>query len=68
MMHAHALSARERRIARLILDGKTVTQIARTLQISSYTAKDHIKAISRKVPLPSPMGQTIRIRQARYSA
>ena len=48
LMQAHALTARERQIAWLILDGKTVTQIARTLHISPYTATDHIKAIFRK--------------------
>lgn len=48
LMHAHGLSARERQIARLILDGRTLTEIARTLHISSYTAKDHLKGTFRK--------------------
>jgi DNA-binding CsgD family transcriptional regulator len=48
LMQAHSLSARERQIARLILDGRTLTEIARTLHISLYTAKDHLKAIFRK--------------------
>lgn len=48
MMAAHALSARERQIARLILDGRTLAEIARALHISLNTAKDHSKAIFRK--------------------
>jgi DNA-binding CsgD family transcriptional regulator len=48
LMQAHTLSPRERQTARLILDGKTVTQIARTLHITPHTAKDHIKAIFQK--------------------
>lgn len=48
LMQAHALSPRERQIARLILDGNAVTQIAQTLHITPYTAKDHTKAIFQK--------------------
>jgi DNA-binding CsgD family transcriptional regulator len=48
LMAAHALSARERQIARLLLDGRSSAEIARTLHISLNTAKDHSKAIFRK--------------------
>ncbi len=48
LMAAHALSARERQIARLILDGRAPAEIARTLHISLNTAKDHSKAVFRK--------------------
>jgi len=47
-MAAHTLSPRERQIASLILDGRTPVEIAQTLYISLYTAKDHIKEIFRK--------------------
>ena len=47
-MRAYRLSARERQIARLLLDGSTSAEIARTLHISGYTANDHIKAVFRK--------------------
>ena len=45
---AYRLSARERQIARLLLDGSTSAEITRTLHISGYTANDHIKAVFRK--------------------
>ena len=45
---AYRLSARERQIARLLLDGSTSAEITRTLHISRYTANDHIKAVFRK--------------------
>jgi len=48
LMRAYCLSARERQIARLLLDGSTSAEIARTLHISGYTANDHIKAVFRK--------------------
>ncbi len=48
LMRAYRLSARERQIARLLLDGSTSAEIARTLHIAGYTANDHIKAVFRK--------------------
>ena len=48
LMAAHTLSARERQVACLILDGRPPAEIAQALYISRYTAKDHIKAIFRK--------------------
>lgn len=48
LMAAHALSARERQVARLTIDGRAPAEIARTLHISLNTAKDHSKAIFRK--------------------
>lgn len=48
LMRAYRLSARERQIARLLLDGSRSAEIARTLHISGYTANDHIKAVFRK--------------------
>jgi DNA-binding CsgD family transcriptional regulator len=48
LMRAYTLSARERQIASLLLNGRTPTEIARVLHISQYTAKDHMKAIFHK--------------------
>ena len=48
LMRAHALSARERQVAWLILDSRAPAEIARALHISPYTANDHLKAIFRK--------------------
>jgi len=48
LMRAYALSARERQVAELMLDGRTPGEIALAPRISAYTAKDHIKAIFRK--------------------
>jgi DNA-binding CsgD family transcriptional regulator len=48
LMRAHALSARERQIASLLLSGRTPTEIAEALHVSLYTVKDHMKAIFHK--------------------
>ena len=48
LMRAYTLSARERQIAELMLDGRAPAEIAQILHISAYTAKDHIKAIFHK--------------------
>jgi len=48
LVHAYALSGRERQVARLMLDGQRVAEIAAALHVSPYTVRDHLKAIFRK--------------------
>lgn len=48
LMRAWALTAREREIAKLVIDGLSNQDIARALYISSHTVHDHIKAIFAK--------------------
>jgi DNA-binding CsgD family transcriptional regulator len=48
LMRAYTLSARERQIAWLLLNGRTPAEIAEVLHISLYTVKDHMKAIFHK--------------------
>ena len=45
----HALSARERDVARLLLRGMRTDQIAADLHISPHTLRDHVKAIFSKL-------------------
>jgi DNA-binding CsgD family transcriptional regulator len=48
LTRAHALSDREEQIARLVLEGLQVADIATALYVSPYTVRDHLKAIYRK--------------------
>lgn len=48
LTRAHALSDREGQVARLVLEGRQVADIAAALYISPYTVRDHLKAIYRK--------------------
>lgn len=48
LTRAHALSDREGQVARLVLDGRPVADIAAALYISPHTVRDHLKAIYRK--------------------
>jgi DNA-binding CsgD family transcriptional regulator len=45
LCRAHDLTRRERQLAALVLRGLSTDQLARTLYISPYTVKDHLKAI-----------------------
>jgi DNA-binding NarL/FixJ family response regulator len=47
------LSAQERRVLRLLADGRTNLEIARELVISVNTAKDHVKHLYRKLQVNS---------------
>jgi DNA-binding NarL/FixJ family response regulator len=49
VFHAHGLTARERQLARLLLDGLPNTEIAQQLYISTYTVRDHVKAVLDKL-------------------
>lgn len=53
IFHAHGLTARERQLARLLLDGLPNTEIAQRLCISTYTVRDHVKAVLDKLGVHS---------------
>jgi DNA-binding CsgD family transcriptional regulator len=53
VFHAHGLTAREHQLARLLLDGLPNTEIAQQLHISTYTVRDHIKAVLDKLGVHS---------------
>lgn len=53
VFHAHGLTTRERQLARLLLDGLPNTEIARRLFISTYTVRDHVKAVFDKLGVHS---------------
>lgn len=53
VFHAHGLTARERQLARLLLDGLPNTDIAHRLHISTYTVRDHVKAVLDKLGVHS---------------
>ena len=48
LTRAHALSDREAQVARLVLEGRQVADIAAALYISPHTVRDHLKAVYRK--------------------
>ena len=48
LMRAWSLTAREREVAQLVIDGLSSEDIARALFISVYTVRDHVKAIFGK--------------------
>jgi DNA-binding CsgD family transcriptional regulator len=50
---AHGLTARERELVSLLLGGRDTRQLAEALSISSYTVKDHLKAVFDKVGVRS---------------
>jgi DNA-binding CsgD family transcriptional regulator len=49
LMRAWSLTAREREVARLVIDGLSSDDIARALFISAHTVRDHVKAIFAKI-------------------
>jgi DNA-binding CsgD family transcriptional regulator len=51
LMYAHGLSARERDVAALLIDGLGTKEIAGTLFISAHTVRDQVKALFSKVAL-----------------
>ncbi|HEV7449821.1 MAG TPA: LuxR C-terminal-related transcriptional regulator [Pseudonocardiaceae bacterium] len=53
VFHAHGLTARERQLARLLLEGLPNTEIAQRLYISIYTVRDHVKAVLDKLGVHS---------------
>jgi DNA-binding CsgD family transcriptional regulator len=48
LMRALSFTTREREVARLLIDGRSSEDIARTLFISVHTVRDHVKAILAK--------------------
>jgi DNA-binding CsgD family transcriptional regulator len=50
------LSARERQVALLSLQGQSAKEIARDLQISTWTVQDHLKAVYAKTGVNSRAG------------
>jgi len=50
---AHGLTAREGQLVSLVLTGLSTRQLAEELSISSYTVKDHLKAVFDKVGVRS---------------
>ncbi len=53
VFHAHGLTPRERQLAHLLLDGLPNTEIAQRLYISTYTVRDHVKAVLDKLGVHS---------------
>ena len=48
-LELYGLSAREREVTRLLVRGLSNEEVARTLHITRYTVKDHVKAIYAKL-------------------
>ncbi len=53
LVDAYGLTSRQREVVGLLLLGRSMTQIARALGISTHTAHDHRKAIYRRVGVSS---------------
>ena len=53
VVRTYGLTARERQVTELVLQGRSTREIARTLAISPHTVNDHLKAILAKVDVPS---------------
>lgn len=54
-----ALTPREKQVLGLLASGLTPTEVARGLDITTYTARDHIKAIRRKLDRPTIMAAVL---------
>lgn len=53
LLAAHGLTPAQRRVAELVLQGRTTRQIMVALQISQHTVQDHLKAVFDKVGVRS---------------
>lgn len=54
-----ALTPRERQVLALLASGLTPMELARSLDITTYTARDHIKAIRQKLDRPTIMAAVL---------
>jgi DNA-binding CsgD family transcriptional regulator len=53
LLAAHGLTPAQRRVAALVLRGKSTRQIVRELRIGAHTVQDHLKAVFAKVGVAS---------------
>lgn len=53
LLAANGLTPAQRRVAELVLQGRTTTQIVAALHISANTVQDHLKAVFDKVGVRS---------------
>jgi DNA-binding CsgD family transcriptional regulator len=53
LVDAYGLTARQRELLGRLLLGRSMTQLAHSLDISEYTAQDHRKAIYRRMGVSS---------------
>jgi two-component system nitrate/nitrite response regulator NarL len=53
------LTARERQVLGLLASGLSPTEVARALAITTYTARDHVKAIRQKLNRPTIMAAVL---------
>ena len=45
MMSAHGLTAREREVVRLVLEGQSTSQMSSTLSVTPHTVQQHLKSV-----------------------